>query len=74
MRLIVRTTNAIESVNARMRQTVRVREQFALPYEQTAIKCVYLAPMSLDRPGLARNAGPGDGSWPPGCLTAAAQQ
>jgi len=40
------TTNAIESVNARIRKAVRVRGHF--PNEQAALKCVYLAVMSLD--------------------------
>ena len=41
------TTNAIESINARIRRAVNARGHF--PTEQAALKCVYLAIMSLDR-------------------------
>jgi transposase-like protein len=40
------TTNAIESVNARIRKAVRARGHF--PNEAAALKCVYMAVMSLD--------------------------
>lgn len=43
IRRIVCTTNAIESVNARIRKAVRARGHF--PNEQAALKCVYLAVM-----------------------------
>jgi putative transposase len=49
IRRIVCTTNAIESVNARIRRAVRARGHF--PNEQAALKCVYLAVMSLDPTG-----------------------
>jgi putative transposase len=45
IRKIVCTTNAIESVNARIRKAVRVRGHF--PTDAAALKCVYLAVMSL---------------------------
>jgi putative transposase len=49
IRRIVCTTNAIESVNARIRKAVRARGHF--PNEQAALKCVYLAPRRLDESG-----------------------
>ncbi|WP_405799969.1 IS256 family transposase [Streptomyces halstedii] len=49
IRRIVRTTNAIESVNARIRRAVKARGHF--PNEQAALKCVYMAIMSLDPTG-----------------------
>ncbi|MFE9491276.1 IS256 family transposase [Streptomyces sp. NPDC006641] len=49
IRRIVCTTNAIESVNARIRRAVKARGHF--PNEQTALKCVYMAIMSLDPTG-----------------------
>ncbi|MEV0785809.1 IS256 family transposase [Streptomyces sp. NPDC050423] len=52
IRKIVCTTNAIESVNARIRKAVRSRGHF--PTEQAALKCVYLAVMSLDPKGTGR--------------------
>ncbi|MFG2979240.1 IS256 family transposase [Streptomyces sp. NPDC048331] len=52
IRRIVCTTNAIESVNARIRKAVRARGHF--PNEQAAIKCVYMAVMSLDPTGQGR--------------------
>lgn len=52
IRRIVCTTNAIESVNARIRKAVRARGHF--PNEQAALKCVYLAVMSLDPTGKGR--------------------
>jgi len=45
-------TNAIESVNARIRRAVRARGHF--PNESAALKCVYLAVMSLDPTGQGR--------------------
>ncbi len=52
IRRIVCTTNAIESVNARIRKAVRARGHF--PNEQAALKCVYLAVMALDPSGKGR--------------------
>ena len=52
IRKIICTTNAIESVNARIRKAVRARGHF--PNEQAALKCVYLAVMSLDPTGTGR--------------------
>jgi putative transposase len=49
IRRIVCTTNAIESVNARIRRAVKARGHF--PSEQAALKCVYMAIMSLDPTG-----------------------
>lgn len=48
-RRIVCTTNAIESVDARIRRAVKARGHF--PNEQAALKCVYMAIMSLDPTG-----------------------
>ncbi|WP_121834063.1 IS256 family transposase [Streptomyces sp. S1] len=45
IRRIVCTTNAIESVNARIRRAVKARGHF--PNETTALKCVYMAITSL---------------------------
>jgi putative transposase len=52
VRQVIYTTNAIESVNARIRKAVRARGHF--PNEQAALKCVYLAVMSLDPTGRGR--------------------
>lgn len=52
IRRIICTTNAIESINARIRRAVKARGHF--PSEQAAIKCVYLALMSLDPTGTGR--------------------
>jgi transposase-like protein len=52
IRTVVCSTNAIESVNARIRRAVRARGHF--PNEQAALKCVYLAVMSLDPTGQGR--------------------
>ncbi len=52
IRKIICTTNAIESINARIRKAVRARGHF--PTEQAALKCVYLAVMSLDPTGTGR--------------------
>jgi putative transposase len=52
IRKVVCSTNAIESVNARIRRAVRARGHF--PNEQAALKCVYLAIMSLDPTGQGR--------------------
>lgn len=52
IRKIVATTNAIESVNARIRRAVKARGHF--PNEAAALKCVYMAIMSLDPTGQGR--------------------
>ncbi|MFH9016437.1 IS256 family transposase [Streptomyces sp. NPDC017943] len=52
IRRVVCTTNAIESVNARIRKAVRARGHF--PNEAAAHKCVYMAVMSLDPTGQGR--------------------
>lgn len=52
IRRVVCSTNAIESVNARIRRAVRARGHF--PNEQAALKCVYLAVMALDPTGTGR--------------------
>jgi transposase-like protein len=52
IRKVVCSTNAIESVNARIRRAVRARGHF--PNEAAAVKCVYLAVMSLDPTGKGR--------------------
>jgi transposase-like protein len=49
IRRVICSTNAIESVNARIRRAVKARGHF--PNEQAALKCVYLAVMSLDPTG-----------------------
>ncbi|MGV9387491.1 IS256 family transposase, partial [Nonomuraea sp. NPDC003707] len=46
IRRVICSTNAIESVNARIRRAVKARGHF--PNEQAALKCVYMAIMSLD--------------------------
>ncbi len=48
IRRVICSTNAIESVNARIRRAVKARGHF--PNEQVALKCVYMAIMSLDAP------------------------
>jgi transposase-like protein len=52
IRKVVCSTNAIESVNSRIRRAVRARGHF--PNEQAALKCVYMAVMSLDPTGKGR--------------------
>jgi transposase-like protein len=52
IRKVICSTNAIESVNARIRKAVRARGHF--PNEQAALKCVYMALMSLDPTGAGR--------------------
>jgi putative transposase len=49
IRTIIYTTNAIESINTRSQHAVNARGYF--PTEQAALKCVYLAIMSLDPTG-----------------------
>jgi hypothetical protein len=55
IRTVVCTTNAIESINARIRRAVNARGHF--PTEQAALKCVYLALMSLDPTAPDKDAG-----------------
>jgi len=52
IRTIIYTTNAIESVNARIRKAVKARGHF--PNTDAALKCVFLALMSLDPSGRGR--------------------
>jgi transposase-like protein len=52
IRKVVCTTNAIESINARLRRAVNARGHF--PTEQAAMKCLYLALMGLDPTGKGR--------------------
>jgi transposase-like protein len=52
IRKVICSTNAIESVNARIRRAVRARGHF--PNEQAALKCIYMALMSLDPTGTGR--------------------
>lgn len=49
IRKVICSTNAIESVNARIRKAVRARGHF--PNETAALKCVFMALMSLDPTG-----------------------
>jgi len=49
IRKVLYSTNAIESVHARLRRSVRARGHF--PTEQAAMKCLYLAVRSLDPTG-----------------------
>ena len=52
IRRIICSTNAIESVNARIRRAVKARGHF--PNEQAALKCLYLVTRSLDPTGQGR--------------------
>jgi transposase-like protein len=52
IRKIICTTNAIESVNARIRRAVKARGHF--PNEAAALKCIYMAIMSLDPTGTGQ--------------------
>src|SRR6478609_6795989 len=52
IRRVVCSTNAIESLNARYRRSVRARGHF--PNEQAALKCLYMATRSLDPTGKGR--------------------
>jgi putative transposase len=53
IRVVICSTNAIESLNARYRRAVRARGHF--PNEQAALKCLYLVTRSLDPTGTGRN-------------------
>ncbi|MFJ9753125.1 IS256 family transposase [Streptomyces chartreusis] len=52
IRKVICSTNAIESVNARIRVAVRTHGHF--PSETAALKCVYMALMPLDPTGKGR--------------------
>ena len=52
IRTVICSTNAIESLNARYRRTVKARGHF--PTEQAAMKCLYLVTRSLDPTGQGR--------------------
>jgi putative transposase len=52
IRQVICSTNAIESINARLRRAVNARGHF--PNEQAALKCLYMALMSLDPTGKGR--------------------
>jgi putative transposase len=52
IRTVIYTTNAIESVNSRIRKAVKARGHF--PNSDAALKCVYLAIMSIDPSGKGR--------------------
>jgi len=52
IRTVICTTNALESINARLRRAVNARGHF--PTEQAALKCLYMAIMSLDPTGKGR--------------------
>jgi transposase-like protein len=52
IRKVICSTNAIESVNARIRRAVKARGHF--PNEHAALKYVYLAVMSRDPTGTGR--------------------
>lgn len=49
IRRVIYSTNAVESINARMRRATRARGHF--PTDQAALKCLYLAVRSLDPTG-----------------------
>ena len=51
-RTVICTTNAIESIHARLLRAVNARGH--LPTEQAALKCLYLAIRSLDPTGKGR--------------------
>ncbi len=52
IRKIICTTNAIESINARLRRAINARGHF--PNEQAALKCLYMALMGMDPTGRGR--------------------
>jgi transposase-like protein len=52
IRRVIYSTNAIESMHARFRRSVRARGHF--PNEQAALKCLYLTTRSLDPSGRGR--------------------
>jgi len=52
IRKVIYSTNAVESLHARMRRATRARGHF--PTEQAALKCLYLVMRSLDPTGKGR--------------------
>ena len=62
IRTVICTTNSVESLNSRIRRAVNARGHF--PTEQAALKCVYLAIMSLDPTGKGRQRWMTDGRHP----------
>jgi putative transposase len=52
IRRVIYSTNAIESLHARMRRTTRAKGHF--PNEQAALKCLYMVVRSLDPTGRGR--------------------
>jgi transposase-like protein len=52
IRRVIYSTNAVESINARMRRATRARGHF--PSDQAALKCLYLVVRSLDPTGKGR--------------------
>ena len=52
IRKVIYSTNAIESLHARFRRSVKARGHF--PNEQAAVKCLYLTIRSLDPTGRGR--------------------
>lgn len=52
IRSLISTTNAVESLNARLRRAANASGHF--PTEQAALKRLYLAILSLDPTGTAR--------------------
>jgi transposase-like protein len=55
IRAVLYSTNAIESLHARFRRSVRARGHF--PTEQAALKCLYLTVRSLDPPAADASGG-----------------
>ena len=66
IRRIGYSTNAIESLNARIRRAVRATGHF--PNERAELKCIYLAVRALDPTGKGRPDGSCDGN-PPSTLS-----
>jgi Transposase, Mutator family len=62
IRTVIATTNAIESLNARFRRSVKARGHF--PNEQAALKHLSLTVVSLDPPAVDAGAGPTAGRPP----------
>jgi putative transposase len=52
IRKVICSTNANESVNARIRRAVKARGHF--PHEQATLNCIYMAITSLDPTGQGR--------------------
>jgi putative transposase len=63
IRTLICTTNAIESLNARFRRSVKARGHF--PTEQAALKHLYLVIISLDHPPAAAGSAGPTGGRPP---------